>query len=168
MNQENIGKFIVELRKEKNMTQQELADKIGVTDRAISNWENGKRLPDYSLLKPLSDALDISINELLAGKKLNNNDLKKQADENIIKFTELVSFKSMKYGIIGMAIVFIILVLISTYKEIDPSPLVGLLCAYNSVTFITRYKLTKEKYNLISGTMFGMAMILNTISFILK
>ena len=51
MNQEVIGKFIAECRKEKNMTQQELADKLGVTDRAISHWENGRRLPDYSLLK---------------------------------------------------------------------------------------------------------------------
>ena len=49
VNQEKIGKFIANLRKEKNMTQQELANKISVTDRAISNWENGRRLPDYSL-----------------------------------------------------------------------------------------------------------------------
>ncbi|MBQ1679312.1 MAG: helix-turn-helix transcriptional regulator, partial [Oscillospiraceae bacterium] len=48
MNQEVIGKFIAECRKEKNLTQQELADKLGVTDRAISHWENGRRLPDYS------------------------------------------------------------------------------------------------------------------------
>ena len=53
MNQEKIGKFIAELRKENNMTQQELADKLMVTDRAVSNWENGRRLPDYSLLKEL-------------------------------------------------------------------------------------------------------------------
>ena len=63
MNQEIIGKFIAECRKEKNMTQQELADKLGVTDRAISHWENGRRLPDYSLLKELCDTLSISINE---------------------------------------------------------------------------------------------------------
>ena len=55
MNQENIGKFIAELRKEKNMTQQELADKLMITDRAISHWENGRRLPDISLLKSLSE-----------------------------------------------------------------------------------------------------------------
>ena len=118
MDQEKIDKFIAELRKEKNMTQQELADKISVTDRAISNWENGRRLPDYSLLK----------------------ELKQKADENIIKYSELINFKSMKYGIIGMCIIFIILVLISTYKDMSPAPLVSLICAYNSVTFISRYK----------------------------
>ena len=53
MDQERIGKFICELRKEKNMTQQELADKLNVTDRAVSHWENGRRLPDYSLLSEL-------------------------------------------------------------------------------------------------------------------
>lgn len=50
MDQEKLGKFIVELRKEKELTQKELADKLGVTYRAVSNWETGRRLPDYSLL----------------------------------------------------------------------------------------------------------------------
>ena len=50
MNQEKIGKFIAELRKGKNMTQQELADRLGITDRAVSNWENGRRLPDLSMI----------------------------------------------------------------------------------------------------------------------
>ena len=74
----------------------------------------------------------------------------------------------MKYGIIGMCIIFIILVLISTYKDMSPAPLVSLICAYNSVTFISRYKLNNEKFNLIPGIMFGIAMVLNTIAFILK
>ena len=62
MDQEKIGKFIFELRKEKKMTQQELADKIGVTDRAISKWENGRGMPDLSLMKPLCDVLGITLN----------------------------------------------------------------------------------------------------------
>ena len=61
MNQEKIGKFILELRKEKNMTQQELADKIGVTDRAISKWENGRGLPDLSLITVLAEVINGSI-----------------------------------------------------------------------------------------------------------
>ena len=72
MNQENIGKFIAECRKEKNMTQQELAEKLGVTDRAISNWENGRRLPDLSLISLVANELDVSVAELLNGRKLNN------------------------------------------------------------------------------------------------
>ena len=92
MNQEKIGKFIAELRKEKNMTQQELADKLGVTDRAISHWENGRRLPDYSLLKDLCDILSISINELFSGERISKDDYKKKADENLMSALENSSF----------------------------------------------------------------------------
>ena len=92
MNQEKIGKFISKLRKEKNMTQQELADKLGVTDRAISHWENGRRLPDYSLLKDLCDVLSISINELFSGEKISNENYKKKADENLMNALENSSF----------------------------------------------------------------------------
>ena len=85
MNQEKIGKFIANLRKEKNMTQQELAKKLGVTDRAISKWENGRGLPDYSLLQDLCDTLSISINELFSGEKLSKEDYKTKAEENMSK-----------------------------------------------------------------------------------
>ena len=85
MNQEKIGKFIANLRKEKNMTQQELAKKLGVTDRAISKWENGRGLPDYSLLQNLCDTLSISINELFSGEKLSKGDYKTKAEENMSK-----------------------------------------------------------------------------------
>jgi len=85
VNQEKIGKFIAKLRKEKNMTQQELARKIGVTDRAISKWENGRGLPDYSLLQDLCDTLSISINELFSGEKISKEDYKTKAEENMSK-----------------------------------------------------------------------------------
>ena len=69
MNQEKIGNFIREIRIEKEMTQQELADKIGVTDRAISKWENGRGMPDISFLIPLSTCLDVTVLELLNGER---------------------------------------------------------------------------------------------------
>ena len=70
MDQVKIGKFIAKLRKEKKMTQQELAEKLHVTDRAVSNWENGRRMPDVSLFKPLCATLGITINELMSGEKI--------------------------------------------------------------------------------------------------
>ena len=70
MNQIKIGKFMSQLRKEKNMTQQVLADKIGVSFKTISKWENGRGIPELSLLKPLSDELGVSINELLSGERV--------------------------------------------------------------------------------------------------
>jgi len=168
MDQEKIGRFISMCRKEKNMTQEQLAEKLGVSNKSVSRWENGKNMPDYSLLKDLCCILSISINELFSGERISNGDYKKKADENIIKLTELISFKSMKFGIIGMCIIFMILVLISAYKDISPAPLTSLICAYNSVTYISRYKLNNEKFNLVLGVMFGIAMVLNTIAFILN
>ena len=70
MDQKKIGKFIQERRKLKELTQVELADKLGVSNRTISSWENGNSLPDYSMFQDLCNELDISINELLSGEKL--------------------------------------------------------------------------------------------------
>ena len=84
MNQEKIGKFIAKIRKEKKMTQQELADKLNVTDRAVGNWENGRRLPDYSIIKDLCSKLDITINELFAGEHIKTNEKEKQFEKNVL------------------------------------------------------------------------------------
>ena len=70
MNQEKIGKFIAELRKEKNITQEELADILGVNVKSISRWENGKTMPDLSLLSILSRKLNVEISELLNGRRM--------------------------------------------------------------------------------------------------
>lgn len=85
MNQENIGKFISELRNEKNMTQQQLADKLSVTDRAISNWENGRRLPDISLMKELCSIFGITIDELIYCKKIKKEDIDNILEKNAIE-----------------------------------------------------------------------------------
>ncbi len=85
MNQENIGKFIADLRKEKNMTQQELADKLNVTDRAISNWERGRRLPDISLLKELSNLFGVTIDEIICGRRIRKEEKDKLLEQNIIQ-----------------------------------------------------------------------------------
>ncbi len=67
------------------MTQQELADKIGVTDRAISKWENGRGMPNLSLMIPLCKELDITINELISGEKIEKKDYQSKLEENILK-----------------------------------------------------------------------------------
>lgn len=73
MNQEKVGQFIKKLRKENNLTQAELANKYGVTYQAVSKWENGKNLPDVSLLKQMSKDFNIEINDLLEGKIIAKN-----------------------------------------------------------------------------------------------
>ena len=64
MNQEKIGKFIAQCRKDKNITQEQLAEKLGITNKSVSRWENGKNMPDYSILKELCSILDIDVNEV--------------------------------------------------------------------------------------------------------
>ena len=86
MNQVKIGKFIAQCRKEKNMTQAELAEKLNITDRAISKWETGKGMPDSSIMLELCDELDISVNELLSGEMIRMDNYNKVAEENFIKF----------------------------------------------------------------------------------
>ena len=81
MNQEKIGKFIAKCRKDKKMTQSELAEKLGVTDKSIGNWENGRNMPDLSLFKPLCDVLGITINDLLSGEKISKD---KYQERNVI------------------------------------------------------------------------------------
>ncbi len=74
----------------------------------------------------------------------------------------------MRYGIIGMAIFFMILIIISLFKDTSPSALVSLICAYNSVTFLSRYKIKHDKSDLVAGIMFFLAVICNTFSFIIS
>ncbi len=96
MDQEKIGKFIAKLRNEKQMTQQELADKIGVTDRAISKWENGRGMPDLSLIRFLCDELGITINELLSGERINAKDYQIKFEENVLKTIDYSNKKNKK------------------------------------------------------------------------
>ena len=70
MDQLKIGKFIAECRKQKNLTQMQLAEKLGITDKAISKWERGIAMPDTSIMLELCDILGISVNELLSGEKI--------------------------------------------------------------------------------------------------
>ena len=84
MNQVKIGKFIAEKRKEKKLTQQQLAEKLGVSDRAISNWENGKNMPDISLFPIISKELDVTVNDLMSGEKVDKKEYQEKFEENII------------------------------------------------------------------------------------
>lgn len=67
MDQKKIGAFIAQCRKEKSLTQIQLAELLDITNQAVSKWENGRGMPDVSLLQPLCDALGISLNELFSG-----------------------------------------------------------------------------------------------------
>ncbi len=97
MNQEKIGKFIAECRRKKRITQQELAFKLGVSDRTIGNWENGRNMPDLSLFKPLCNELDITINDLMSGEKIKEKNQEK-FEENILNTIDYSTKKITKYN----------------------------------------------------------------------
>ncbi|HBI62205.1 MAG TPA: hypothetical protein DDY31_13500 [Lachnospiraceae bacterium] len=84
MEQEKIGKFIAAQRKEKQMTQRQLGEALGISDKAISKWECGKGLPDISIMVPLCELLEINVNELLSGEHLAEDAYSQKAEENMM------------------------------------------------------------------------------------
>ena len=84
MNQIKTGAFIAKCRKEKKLTQAQLAEKLNITDRAVSKWETGKSMPDSSIMLELCEILGITVNELLSGEKVDMERYEKKAEENLI------------------------------------------------------------------------------------
>lgn len=92
MDQVKIGKFIAQCRNEKNITQEELGEKLGVTNKTTSRWENRHYLPDIEMMQLLSKEFSISINELISGEKIKDLDYKEKAEENLIVALENSTF----------------------------------------------------------------------------
>ena len=84
MDQVKIGKFIADRRKKANLTQMQLAEKLNITDRAISKWETGKSLPDSSIMLELCDVLGISVNDLLSGEVVTMENYNKEIEKNLL------------------------------------------------------------------------------------
>lgn len=100
MDQKKIGAFIAQCRKEKNLTQMQLAELLEITNQAVSKWENGRGMPDVSLLQPLCNVLDISLNELFSGEHISAEEYKGKAEENISKLfkeKQIANLKPVKY-----------------------------------------------------------------------
>ena len=146
MNQEKIGKFILECRKNKKLTQSELAEKLGVTDKTVSRWENGNYMPDLSLLQQLSKELNVSINELLSGEKVSKEDYQQKFEENIIS---TIDYSNKKLDSVKT----IIAVISTTFSII-------ILLAFNLITVFA--KLDKEiiwLFNICASGMVGCAIV---------
>lgn len=84
MDQIKIGKFIAMRRKMENMTQVQLAEKLGITDRAVSKWENGRSLPDSSVMLELCEMLKITVNDLLSGEEVTMEQYNKELEKNLL------------------------------------------------------------------------------------
>ena len=104
MNQINTGVFISKKRKEMNLTQEQLAEKLGVSNKTISKWETGKCMPDYSIVKPLCEQLNITVAELMEGSDAEEKSVRTYDEEQIMdllrRTQELERQKNILYGII--------------------------------------------------------------------
>jgi transcriptional regulator with XRE-family HTH domain len=104
MNQQATGKFIAQKRKEKNLTQEQLAEKLGVSNKTISKWETGKCMPDYAVVKSLCEELEITVAELMDGEMAQERSTRTYDDEQIMdllkRTQELEKQKNLLYGII--------------------------------------------------------------------
>lgn len=113
MTSNDCGKFIFELRKGKNLTQKELAEKLNVSDKAISRWETGKGFPDVNSLLSLSEFFGVSVNELLAGKRIEEEKITEIAEKNVIDAIEIKekTVKKKKLQMIILSAIFLVLLL---------------------------------------------------------
>ncbi len=118
MDQIKIGKFIASCRKEQGMTQAVLAEKLGISDRAVSKWETGKSMPDSGIMLELCDFLKINVNELLSGERIMAESYDKRAEENLLEMKREIEEKNrqmlrMEYWIVlpavfaGLVLVFV-------------------------------------------------------------
>lgn len=124
MDQIKIGKFIAELRKGRGMTQEQMAESLGVSSKSVSRWENGRNLPDASLFEPLCDLLQISLTELLCGERVERQDIAQRAEQSLVlNVNETVQIKKrLNKRLIAVISVFAVLI-------------AGLLMAVNLLMF---------------------------------
>ena len=118
MDQEKIGKFIAKCRKENGYTQASLAEKLGITDRAVSKWENGKNMPDASIMLELCELLKINVNELLTGEHIIMDNYKEAAEKNFVEM-KTQEEKTNKKMILVMIGILLLLALFALLAGID-------------------------------------------------
>lgn len=130
MDQIAIGKFIASERKRKGYTQRQLADILKISDKTISKWERGKGFPEVSLLLPLCNELDITVNELLSGERVSAEDYQRKAEENMVNMINENKKKMTLTVITGIisTVAFITLILVvCAYTEVIALPVKILL-----------------------------------------
>ncbi len=126
MDQILIGKFIAAERKQKGLTQRQLADELGISDKTISKWETGKGFPEISLLLPLCEHLNITVNELLSAERLSDKEYKQKAEENMVNMIKEkeANIKNMRLsaitGLIATVTFVTLIILSAVYGEVLP------------------------------------------------
>ena len=141
MNQIKIGKFIAECRKKNNLTQMQLAEKLNITDRAISKWENGKGMPDSSIMLDLCNELKISVNELLSGEVIDMKEYDQKSEELLLKLAKQDELKNKKlmtsmWTILITSAIFYIGILLLAVNILEEGILLGTIICVSTIIFL--------------------------------
>ena len=136
-----IGKFISNKRKEKNITQEQLAEKLYITDRAVSKWERGLSLPDADKMLDLCNILDISVNELLNGEKIDMKDLNKKSEELLVELAKQDELKNKKlmtsmWTILITSTIFYVGILLLAVITLEEGIILGTIICSSTVVFL--------------------------------
>ena len=140
MDQIKIGKFIAEQRKKNNLTQMQLAEKLNITDRAISKWENGKGMPDSSIMLELCKELKISVNELLSGEMIDMKEYDKKLEELLLELAKQDELKNKKlmtsmWTILITSAIFYIGILFIAISLLEEGVLLGTIICVSTMIF---------------------------------
>ena len=145
MDQIKIGKFIAECRKKNNLTQVQLAEKLNITDRAISKWENGKGMPDSGVMLDLCNELKISVNELLSGEMIDMKDYDKKTEELLIEMAKQEEIKNKRlitdmYILLITTLLFYISFILLAVFTLKEGPVLGaIICISTVITVIVAF-----------------------------
>lgn len=141
MNQVKIGKFIAECRKKNNLTQMQLAEKLNITDRAISKWENGKAMPDSSIMLDLCNELKISVNELLSGEMIDMNNYNEIAEKTLLEMakkeeTQNKRLMTSMWTILITSAIFYIGILLLAVNTLEEGIILGTIICVSTIVFL--------------------------------
>ncbi|MBR2710938.1 MAG: helix-turn-helix domain-containing protein, partial [Bacilli bacterium] len=141
MNLIKIGKFIADCRKKKNLTQEQLAEKLYITDRAVSKWERGISLPDADKMLDLCNILDINVNELLSGEKIDMKDYEKKNEELLLELAKQDELKNKRlitdmWVLTITAVIFYVALIMVSCNFLKEGPLLATIICISTVILL--------------------------------
>ena len=168
MDQEKIGAFIAQCRKEAGYTQAALGEKLGITDRAVSKWENGRCMPDLALLQPLSAISKVGVNDLLSGEIISERDYRRRSEENLISMADLNLLKSFRFGFLGFYVLAVFLLIYCIIKNVETSGGLALICCYSTFLYSFRYRTMRGRMSLLIKFSGILGTVTSLIAFIVR
>lgn len=154
MDNEKIGIFIAQKRKEKNLTQEQLGEKLGISKNAISKWERGICLMDMSLLVPLSKILEVNVIDILSGEIVKQKDQKSKYEDSLKNIIKLNEMEAKSFGLKGLIIIYVLICVFNLINGISSNDIISMILMFISFKMYYKYKRQQEKkyltYSIIS------------------